>query len=309
MPDEHGFAKPVALFAALDPAALLEVKTVATVKRIDAGSTFFREGDPATSFFVLDVGSVKLTQLAGEGDQVVLLLIGPGDAFGGVAAFGGLAYPVTAEAVTDSTAYEWPGSVMAALMERHPKLAIAALRFVADRYHELQIHYRQLATENVERRVGRALLQLIKQTGRRVDAGVPHRLTADARRHCTDDGHDLVYGEPDHQPVRTRGHSRGRPQADGDSKPAGPPGRRRRTQLKRPPAFRPWLRLRKDASPANVPPSGRFEECFEDFCHTCNGQPRLGPSTSSHLAIAWSVVVGSSGYASRRQGESDRGLR
>ena len=66
MPDEHGFAKPVALFAALDPAALLEVKTVATVKRIDAGSTFFREGDPATSFFVLDVGSVKLTQLAGK---------------------------------------------------------------------------------------------------------------------------------------------------------------------------------------------------------------------------------------------------
>ena len=172
MPDEHGFAKPVALFAALDPAALLEVKTVATVKRIDAGSTFFREGDPATSFFVLDVGSVKLTQLAGEGDQVVLLLIGPGDAFGGVAAFGGLAYPVTAEAVTDSTAYEWPGTVMAALMERYPKLAIAALRFVADRYHELQIHYRQLATENVERRVARALLQLIKQTGRRVDAGV-----------------------------------------------------------------------------------------------------------------------------------------
>ena len=90
------------------PAALLEVKTVATVKRIDAGSTFFREGDPATSFFVLDAGSVKLTQLAGEGDQVVLLLIGPGDAFGGVAAFGGLAYPVTAEAVTDSTASSGP---------------------------------------------------------------------------------------------------------------------------------------------------------------------------------------------------------
>jgi CRP-like cAMP-binding protein len=170
--DEHGFAKPVALFASLGGAALNEVKSAATVKRIDAGSAFFREDDPATSFFVLEVGSVKLTQLAAEGDRVVLRLIAPGDAFGGVAAFGGTTYPVTAEAVTASAAYEWPGTVMAALMERYPKLAINALRFVAARLHELQIQHRQLATEKVERRVARALLRLIQQAGRAIDAGV-----------------------------------------------------------------------------------------------------------------------------------------
>jgi CRP-like cAMP-binding protein len=102
----------------------------------------------------------------------VLRLIGAGDPFGGVAAFGGGAYPVSAEAVTDVTALEWPGPVMASLMETYPKLAINAVRFVAARLHELQVQYRQLATEKVERRVARALLRLGEQAGRRTEAGI-----------------------------------------------------------------------------------------------------------------------------------------
>ena len=133
---------------------------------------FFREEEPAAAFFVLHTGSVKLAQSTPEGHQVVLRLIGPGDAFGGVAAFGGEMYPITAEAVTDASALEWPGIVMAGLLERHPKLALNALRLVAARLHEQQAQYRQLATEKVERRVARALLGLVQQAGRRVESGV-----------------------------------------------------------------------------------------------------------------------------------------
>jgi CRP-like cAMP-binding protein len=166
------FAKANPLFASVDVAALDEVNAAAHLKRVDAGSTFFREGDAASSFFVLDSGSVKLTQLTPEGHQVVLRLVGPGDAFGGVAAFGGGTYPITAEAVTDAAALEWPGSVMTRLMERHPRLALNALQFVAARLHDLEIRYRQLATEKVERRVARALLRLVQQAGRPTEAGV-----------------------------------------------------------------------------------------------------------------------------------------
>lgn len=172
MADGPAFAKAIPLFAALDAAALAEVRAAAQMKRVGAGATFFREGDPASSFFVLDSGSVKLTQLTPEGHQVVLRLVGPGDAFGGVAAFGGGTYPITAEAVTEAMALEWLGSVMARLMERHPRLALNALQFVAARLHELEVRYRQLATEKVERRVARALLRLVQQAGRPIEAGV-----------------------------------------------------------------------------------------------------------------------------------------
>jgi CRP-like cAMP-binding protein len=170
--DDLRFPKPVALFADLNPEVLAEVRGAARPRQVDAAGTFFVEGDPAASFFVLVSGSVKLAQVTPEGHQVVLRLLASGDAFGGVAAFGGATYPVSAEAVTASSALEWPGDVMARLMERHPKLALNALRFVAGRLHELQVQYRQLATEKVERRVARALLRLVQQAGRRIDSGV-----------------------------------------------------------------------------------------------------------------------------------------
>jgi CRP-like cAMP-binding protein len=170
--DGPAFIKPVALFSSLDPSVLTELSAAARVRRVDAGSVIFRQGDPAAAFFVLDTGSVKAIQLTPDGHQVVLRLISPGDAFGGVAAFDGATYPVTAEAVTDASMFEWPGSVMMRLMERHPKLVFNALRLVTTQLHELQVQYRQLATEKVERRVARALLRLVHQVGRRVESGV-----------------------------------------------------------------------------------------------------------------------------------------
>ena len=113
MVDPGEFLRTVELFAALEPTALTEVRATARVRNVEAGGAFFREQDPATAFFVLAAGSVKLAQLTPEGHQIVLRLIGPADPFGGASAFGATTYPITAEAVTDSCALEWPGGVMA----------------------------------------------------------------------------------------------------------------------------------------------------------------------------------------------------
>jgi CRP/FNR family transcriptional regulator, nitrogen oxide reductase regulator len=162
----------VPLFAGLDSSVLQEITRQARTRAAEARETFFEEGDPATSFFVVRSGSVKLTQLSPEGHLVVLRLLGAGEAFGGVSAFGGDTYPVTAEAITEVVALEWSGAVMASLMERHPRLSMNAVRFVAARLHDLQVRYRELATEKVERRVARALVRLVQQSGRRVEGGV-----------------------------------------------------------------------------------------------------------------------------------------
>ena len=60
------FAKPIALFAALDSAALRAVRASSRIKALSAGSAYFREGDLASAFFVLESGPVMLTQLTPE---------------------------------------------------------------------------------------------------------------------------------------------------------------------------------------------------------------------------------------------------
>jgi len=162
----------VPLFRELAPAVLARIRAQAHSREAGPGQPFFREGDAAGEFFVLTRGRVKLTQLTPEGHQVVLRIIGPGEAFGGAGVFGDVTYPIGAEAVEAAAALVWTSAAMRQLMEREPRVALNAVTFVAGRLHDLQRRHRQLMTERVERRVARAVLRLAHDAGRLVAAGV-----------------------------------------------------------------------------------------------------------------------------------------
>jgi CRP-like cAMP-binding protein len=162
----------VPLFVGLDATVLTDVLANARPRRVPAGGFYFHENDPATHFYVLTQGRLKITQLTPEGHQVIHMILTGGEPFGGVAALGEGTYPITAEAVEECLALSWDARSMAALMRRYPDIAINTARFLARRFHELQVQHRQLMTERVERRVARALLRLAGNAGRKVEQGV-----------------------------------------------------------------------------------------------------------------------------------------
>jgi CRP-like cAMP-binding protein len=53
-----------------------------------------------------------------------------------------------------------------------PKLALNAVRMMADHVLEFQERFSQLATERVERRLARSILRLASQAGRKIEDGV-----------------------------------------------------------------------------------------------------------------------------------------
>jgi CRP-like cAMP-binding protein len=165
------------LFQGLDDATLTEIAGAARLTRVRDKAYFFHQGDPATVLYVLVQGRVKFTQLTPEGHQVLLRVIRPGETFGAVAALGDAAHPATGQATGDCAALGWQSDAISGLMERFPRLALNALRFLAGRLQEFQDRYRELATERVERRVARALLRLARQIGKEVDGGVLIDLT------------------------------------------------------------------------------------------------------------------------------------
>ena len=162
----------VPLFQGLGPDALARAADLAHPAERAAGEWFFREGDTADEFFMLTGGRVRLTQVTPDGQQVVLRITGPGDAFGGVGTFGYPTYPLNAEAVTRATALAWTSPKMRHLLESEPGVALNALHFVAGQLCDLQQRHRELMTEHVERRIARAVLRLVHEAGRRVDAGI-----------------------------------------------------------------------------------------------------------------------------------------
>ena len=160
------------LFRGADTAALEAALEVASRRQVKRGAFFFHQGEQAESFYVIIEGQVRLSQLTPDGHQVIIHFMGPGDGMGIIVVLSNTIYPLSAEVVADCLTLRWNYDATIRLMERFPVLALNGLRLVADRFQDLQDRYRELATERVERRVARALLRLVRQTGRRSEGGV-----------------------------------------------------------------------------------------------------------------------------------------
>jgi CRP-like cAMP-binding protein len=160
------------LFRGLDQPSVDAIVRAGSLTRRKRGEFFFRQSQPSDRFYLLRSGRIKLTQLTPDGELVLVRLVAPGEAFGGVALFGHRTYPVSAQAAADAQAIGWSGRLIASLMQRHPRLAMNTIELLAGRVQDLQERFQELATQQVERRLARTLLRLVRQAGRRVDGGV-----------------------------------------------------------------------------------------------------------------------------------------
>jgi len=161
------------IFHDLGDEVLRQIQQAARHRHVEAGEIFFHQDDPAVELFALERGQVKVFQISLDGERVTLQLLQPGTVFGGLAALGSqIRYPVSAEAVEDCDVLVWDGREMGALMREHPRIALNLMELLVNHVVELQDRYRELATEQVEQRLARALLRLVRQAGRKVDSGV-----------------------------------------------------------------------------------------------------------------------------------------
>lgn len=159
------------IFRGLEPDGLQALAASARIVQRDSGEFLLRQGEPATEFFVVRSGRLRLSQLSAEGHQIVIRFVGPGEGVGIVAVLGGIAYPLSVEAVEPVEVLSWGGEGYADLMAQHPVLAVEALGLIAGRFKGAMDQLRELSTQRVERRVAHALLRLAGQMGRRLADG------------------------------------------------------------------------------------------------------------------------------------------
>ena len=92
------------LFAGLSEAQLAQVTAAAKAVALEKGEHLFAQGDPASLFYFLAGGRIKLYRLSPDGNEKVIELIGPGQTFAEALMFDGGdgTYPVHASAVEPS---------------------------------------------------------------------------------------------------------------------------------------------------------------------------------------------------------------
>lgn len=142
------------------------------LRHFRAGEFCFHQGEDAVTLYIIAAGRVKLTQVTANGDQVIVNYFGPGSGLGIIVALSGMAYPLSAEAIESCAAISWHRDEMKGLMLRHPRLALNGMEMIAGRFVRLQERFSDVATKQVEQRVARTLLRLVRQFGQRVEQGV-----------------------------------------------------------------------------------------------------------------------------------------
>lgn len=164
--------KGCALFAGLSISEQEEILMYGRSQIVPQGSCFFHQGEASLKMYVIIEGRVKLSQVNENGDQIIVSYFESGQGLGIVVALSGMPYPLSAEAIEPCEAIAWHRDQMKQLMLKNPQLALNGLEMVARRFVLLQERFSDLATRQVEQRVARTLLRLVRQFGERVPDGV-----------------------------------------------------------------------------------------------------------------------------------------
>lgn len=160
------------IFSTLSDTQFDDVLSASSHRQVAAGETVFEQGEDALSFFVLVSGRLRVTQVTAEGQQVIVRIVTPGDLFGIAKALQRTDYPGTATALSESVVLSWPTARWSSFMAAYPSMAVEAMQTMGDRLQEAHSRLREMATEEVERRVAHTVLRLGNQSGRKEAAGV-----------------------------------------------------------------------------------------------------------------------------------------
>jgi adenylate cyclase len=138
-----------------------------------AGSYLAREGEPATSMFVIDRGLVRITHTSRNGRELVLRLLGPGDTLGEIGVLDAAGIRATSAIAVQPTSCVMlaKDDVLSALRST-PELGIRMLASMVAYVRQQDEDLADFAFLDVTGRIARKLLDLAARHGETVTGGV-----------------------------------------------------------------------------------------------------------------------------------------
>ena len=128
-----------------------------------AGQVSFGRGDAGRDIYLVTAGRVRLSILTSEGRELSFAHAEPGTVFGEIAMFAGGPRTADATAVTKGTALTLSKGAFQRLLEQHPQLAEAAIRFLCNRVREADQQLEAIALYPIDGRLARFFLATARQ--------------------------------------------------------------------------------------------------------------------------------------------------
>ncbi len=147
------------LFEPLSEEQMDELMSTSQLLNVDKGAPLFRQGDPATAFYFVISGSVKIYRLTPDGQEKVFDVIGERQAFAeAMMLMDTPNYVACAEAIGPTQLYKLSSHTYMQLLLNNNRLAFALIGRLSVRLHQRLNEIETLSLKNATHRVVRYLL-------------------------------------------------------------------------------------------------------------------------------------------------------
>ena len=159
------------LFAAMQPQELDEILKFASERRVRRGQMIFQRGDNGSSLMAVLRGRVRISSISGDGKEVTLNVINPGEIFGEIALLDGEPRSADATAIEDTTLLVVERRNFLPFCRQNEDLFPRLLAVLCRRLRRTSMALEEIALFDLPVRLARVLLKLAEDYGRPNSAG------------------------------------------------------------------------------------------------------------------------------------------
>ena len=153
-----------------------------SARKLFTGETLFSQQQPASEFFMLVEGKIKITLLSSEGTEKVVDIIKPGSTFAEAIIFNGMqGYPVNSKALSEATVLRINAENYIQVLSNSPKACLKVMGRLSVRLHWLVNEIDRLSLHNASYRLISYLLEDVPEGSTekiQIKLGAPKRIIA-----------------------------------------------------------------------------------------------------------------------------------
>ncbi len=129
----------------LSPDLLQALQGISSIQRFPKGATLFQQGSAVTGVHLVESGEVRVLLTAGQSQQQLLEIIGPGTMLGLSESMSGGKYRITAEAGNETTVAFIPRERFLEFLREHGGFCMQVVRLLSEDLHALYHKFRSIS--------------------------------------------------------------------------------------------------------------------------------------------------------------------
>ncbi len=165
--DTHQLLGRSYLCAELNGSELNSIAEIVSIRKVAKGEMVFFQGDPATGFYTMLSGSIRIYKASPDGKEYTLHIIRPGQMFAEAAIFGSEVFPANCTALENSIIAFFPKDRFIRLISESPQISLKMISALSGFVRDFNQQIEDLSLKEVSSRIAAYLLRKSEKSGKK----------------------------------------------------------------------------------------------------------------------------------------------